>query len=52
MSESETEELRKVIIGFYQKKLVDAVEGVIEEKGITDEDFDQILQRQYRTKRS
>lgn len=50
MSENETRSVQKLLIEYYTKILHEEVEKVIDEKGYTDEDFDQILNKQHRGK--
>jgi hypothetical protein len=49
MSEAQTLSLKKVLIDFYDKLLQEEVEKSIQEKHITDADFEAILNKQQRS---
>lgn len=44
MSEQETIQLRDLLTAYYAEKLLDNVEQVVEQKGITPADYDRIRQ--------
>lgn len=50
MSEERTEEIRKLLMNYYDKILQEEVENVIAEKGLTDADFEAIKNKSYRNR--
>ncbi|WP_341226682.1 hypothetical protein [uncultured Arcticibacterium sp.] len=45
-------EIKDIIVKYLSEKLLDNVDKVIEEKGITEQDFKELENRHYRTKKS
>ncbi|MDX1942104.1 MAG: hypothetical protein SFU99_16190 [Saprospiraceae bacterium] len=50
MPEQDVEAIRDLLLNYYENALHKELERVIEEKGISDTDFEQILNQQQRTK--
>jgi hypothetical protein len=50
MTKSDMEAIRKILLEYYETLLQQEVEGVIQEKGITREDFDRLLNEDKRSK--
>lgn len=49
MSPQELESLRKILLDYYDNLMQKEVDLAIEQKGLTREDFDKILNKQQRT---
>jgi hypothetical protein len=50
MTKSDMEAIRTMLLEYYETLLQQEVEGVIQEKGITREDFDRLLNEDKRSK--
>jgi hypothetical protein len=50
MSEERTEEIRKLLMNYYDKMLQEEVEKAIAEKGLTDADFEAMKNKSYRNR--
>ncbi|HFA47556.1 MAG TPA: hypothetical protein ENJ95_00905 [Bacteroidetes bacterium] len=50
VNSGDMEAIRNMLLGYYEKMLHKEVENVINEKGITRDDFEKVLSKQQRTK--
>jgi len=50
MTKSDTEAIRKMLLDYYETLLQQEVDKVMEEKGLTREDFDRLLNEDKRSK--
>lgn len=49
MSDKELSDIRKLLLDYYEKELHEELEQVIEQKGYTQQDFDNVLNESQRT---